>query len=116
MYVHQITLTDKNGSVTLYTVNDIGASSLLELNPSALANGKWRYPVNRQRFVQTEPITVVGKTMDRFLKDARIFGNITLVNIAVQGYAGQVLGGIRKRATWESIKEIILNYIRLFVT
>lgn len=104
LFVHEIALTNIDGPVKLHLINESGASSVLPMNPSSVR--KWRYPVNRKAFESKGEITVIGKTMETFLEHARITGNITLINIAVQGYAYQVLAGIKKRQTWEKIKEI----------
>lgn len=88
-----------------------GATGRYSLLPYNVANvRRWKLPIGQtKRPNVTNVIRLPTKTLETFINDIQLNGNITLVNIDVQGYASAVLAGITTKRTWSVIKEITIK-------
>jgi len=111
LHVHEFAMTiiDTNGikKLPFHLTSDTTSSGLLPLDPGGVR--RWRNPPGRRRFHPTGQTFVAGKTMETFLNEIWLNGNITCVNISVPGYASRVLEGISTMRTWNVIKEIVVK-------
>lgn len=96
-------------SEAVYTDEASGTTSLLPFN--AANTRRWKLP----RFQTKRPTSarivhqLPSKTLETFINDIQLNGNITLVNINVQGYADKVLASISTKRTWSVIKEVTVK-------
>lgn len=102
-----ISNADTNES-NVYIDEANGGYSLLPFN---VANTRrWKLPIfQTKRPTVTKVIKLPTKTLETFINNIQLNGNITLINIDVQGYASAVLSGITTKRTWSVIKEIAIK-------
>lgn len=99
--------TDGNADANVY-IDQNGDYSLLPFNVANVR--RWKLPIfQTKRPTVTSIVRLPTKTLETFINDIQLNGNITLININVQGYASTVLAGITTKRTWSVIKEIAIK-------
>ena len=109
LHVHSnFVISDTNTKECEVYVDQNGGYSLLPFNVSNVR--RWKLPIfQTKRPTVTNIIRLPTKTLETFVNDIQLNGNITLININVQGYASTVLSGITTKRTWSVIKEITIK-------